>query len=254
MDAIVEATDLVKHYRMGDPLVEALRGASLAVKQGEFLVIMGASGSGKSTLMHIMGCLDHPTSGKLFIDGEDISRVNSSRLADLRNHKIGFVFQQFNLLARTTAVHNVELPLLYGGVGTGERRRRAVAAPREGRAWPPPRPLPNQLSGGEQQRVAIARALINEAPIIMADEPTGNLDTRSGIDILRILQDLNVAGITLVMVTHEREVAEHGDRIVHIRDGKIRGEEPVKVKRHISEAPPPDEEPSAEEDLEGAQE
>jgi len=254
MDAIVEATDLVKHYRMGDQLVEALRGASLAVKQGEFLVIMGASGSGKSTLMHIMGCLDHPTSGKLFIDGEDISRVNSSRLADLRNHKIGFVFQQFNLLARTTAVHNVELPLLYGGVGTGERRRRAVAALEKVGLGHRLDHYPNQLSGGEQQRVAIARALINEAPIIMADELTGNLDTRSGIDILRILQDLNVAGITLVMVTHEREVAEHGDRIVHIRDGKIRGEEPVKVKRHISEAPPPDEEPSAEEDLEGAQE
>jgi putative ABC transport system ATP-binding protein len=230
-DTIIEVTDLVKHYSMGDQLVEALRGVSLKVEQGEFLVIMGASGSGKSTLMHIMGCLDHPTSGTLLISGQDISKVNSAKLAELRNNKIGFVFQQFNLLARTTALNNVELPLLYAGVGSGERRKRAQGALEKVGLSHRLGHYPNQLSGGEQQRVAIARALISDPPIIMADEPTGNLDTRSGIEILEILQGLSDNGITLVMVTHEREIAEHGDRIIHIRDGKIRGEEPVAGKR-----------------------
>ena len=237
MDAIISAVDLVKHYRMGDQLVEALRGVSLKVRRGEFLVIMGASGSGKSTLMHIMGCLDHPTSGSLDIDGDDISRVNASRLAELRNGKIGFVFQQFNLLARTTAVHNVELPLLYAGVSSAERRRRATAALERVGLGHRMGHYPNQLSGGEQQRVAIARALINDPPIIMADEPTGNLDTRSGMEILDILQELNGVGITLVMVTHEREVAEHGDRIILLRDGLITGTEEVSTKR-FSSLPP----------------
>jgi putative ABC transport system ATP-binding protein len=235
-DTIIETTDLVKHYQMGDQLVEALRGVSLQVRQGEFLVIMGSSGSGKSTLMHIMGCLDHPTSGKLLINEQDISTVNSAKLAELRNQKIGFVFQQFNLLARTTALNNVELPLLYAGVSSAERRRRAEAALDKVGLSHRLGHYPNQLSGGEQQRVAIARALINDPPIIMADEPTGNLDTRSGIEILEILQDLNGNGITLVMVTHEREVAEHGDRIIHIRDGRIRGDEPVPQKRSASQA------------------
>ena len=237
MDAIVRAVDLVKHYQMGDQLVEALRGVSLEVRRGEFLVIMGASGSGKSTLMHIMGCLDHPTRGSLDIDGDDISRVGASRLAELRNSKIGFVFQQFNLLARTTAVHNVELPLLYAGIGSAERRRRATAALERVGLGHRLGHYPNQLSGGEQQRVAIARALINDPPIIMADEPTGNLDTRSGLEILNILQELNSAGITLVMVTHEREVAEHGDRIILIRDGLLIGAEDVEVKRYASRPP-----------------
>lgn len=221
MNALIETRDLVKNYTMGDQTVEALRGVSLEIGDGEFVVIMGASGSGKSTLMHIMGCLDHPTSGSLVIDGEDISTVSSSRLAALRNRMIGFVFQQFNLLARTTAVHNVELPLLYAGIGSSERRRRAVAALEKVGLGHRLDHYPNQLSGGEQQRVAIARALINEAPIVMADEPTGNLDTKSGSEILSILKDLNSTGITLVMVTHERQVAESGDRIVHIRDGEL---------------------------------
>lgn len=233
---MIRTTDLVKHYQMGDQLVEALRGITLDVTKGEFLVIMGASGSGKSTLMHIMGCLDHPTSGSLLIGDEDISKVGSARLAELRNKRIGFVFQQFNLLARTTAVHNVELPLLYAGVSSGDRRRRAVAALEKVGLGHRLGHYPNQLSGGEQQRVAIARALINDPPIIMADEPTGNLDTRSGIEILEILQDLNENGITLVMVTHERDVAEHGDRIIHLRDGKITGDEPVTERRSASEA------------------
>ena len=237
MDAIVRAVDLIKHYQMGDQLVEALRGVSLEVRRGEFLVIIGASGSGKSTLMHIMGCLDHPTRGSLDIDGDDISRVGPSRLAELRNSKIGFVFQQFNLLARTTAVHNVELPLLYAGIGSAERRRRATTALERVGLGHRLGHYPNQLSGGEQQRVAIARALINDPPIIMADEPTGNLDTHSGLEILNILQELNGAGITLVMVTHEREVAEHGDRIILIRDGLLIGAEDVEVKRYASRPP-----------------
>ena len=236
MDSIIHTTNLVKHYKMGDQLVEALRGVSVSVEKGEFLVIMGASGSGKSTLMHIMGCLDHPTSGSLLIDGDDISKVSSSRLAELRNSKIGFVFQQFNLLSRTTAVHNVELPLLYAGVGSSERRRRAVEALEKVGLGHRLGHYPNQLSGGEQQRVAIARALINDPPIIMADEPTGNLDTRSGVEILEILQELHSNGITLVMVTHERGVAEHGDRIIHLRDGTVVGSEAVASRRHASEA------------------
>lgn len=235
MEVIIRTSDLVKHYRMGDQLVEALRGVSLEVRGGEFLVIMGASGSGKSTLMHIMGCLDHPTSGTVKIDGEDISLVSSGRLAELRNNKIGFVFQQFNLLARTTAENNVELPLLYAGVGAAERCKRAVAALEQVGLGHRLSHYPNQLSGGEQQRVAVARALITNPPIIMADEPTGNLDTLSGIDILEILQGLNGKGITLVMVTHEREVAEHGDRIIHIRDGKIKGDEAVAKRRVASD-------------------
>lgn len=233
---IIQATDLVKHYSMGDQVVEALRGVNLSVSAGEFLVIMGSSGSGKSTLMHIMGCLDHPTSGKLLIDGEDISRVTDARLASLRNSKIGFVFQQFNLLSRTTALQNVALPLLYAGTTSADRRRRSTAALEKVGLGHRLTHYPNQLSGGEQQRVAIARALINDPPIIMADEPTGNLDTRSGVEILEILQELNDAGITLVMVTHERDVAEHGDRIVLVRDGLVRGEEVVSDRRSAADA------------------
>jgi putative ABC transport system ATP-binding protein len=235
MSVIIQAEELTKKYRMGDQAVDALCGVSLDVSPGEFVVIMGASGSGKSTLMHILGCLDHPTSGNLWIDGEDISKVHTNRLADLRNKKIGFVFQQFNLLARTTAANNVELPLLYSGIGAGERRRRARASLEQVGLGHRTGHVPSQLSGGEQQRVAIARALVNNPPIIMADEPTGNLDSRSGIEILAILQELNGAGKTLVMVTHDRSVAEHGDRIILLRDGRIVGEEKVEIKRSAGE-------------------
>lgn len=228
---IIEATELVKNYSMGDQLVRALRGVSLEVRSGEFLVIMGASGSGKSTLMHIMGCLDHPTSGNLVIDGEDMSKVSPSRLADMRNKKIGFVFQQFNLLSRTSALNNVELPLLYSGTGSAERREMATRSLQQVGLGHRLDHYPNQLSGGEQQRVAIARALVNHPSIIMADEPTGNLDTLSGIEILSILQSLNAEGITLVMVTHEGDIAEHGNRIIHLRDGEIVGEEKVQTRR-----------------------
>ena len=227
MEAIIRATGVIKTYRMGDQTVDALRRVSLDVLEGEFIVIMGASGSGKSTLMHILGCLDHPTSGGLVIDGENISKVGSGHLAEMRNRKIGFVFQQFNLLARTSAVSNVELPLLYAGIGAGERRRRARESLEQVGLGERAAHLPSQLSGGEQQRVAVARALVNNPPIIMADEPTGNLDSRSGIEVLAILQELKAAGKTLVMVTHDKNVANHGDRIVHLRDGLVVGEEAV---------------------------
>ena len=236
MDTVIEASEIVKHYQMGDQVVQALRGVSLSVSRGEFLVIMGASGSGKSTLMHIMGCLDHPTSGRLVVDGVDISRVNGNYLAEMRNRKIGFVFQQFNLLARTPAINNVELPLLYSGTGAGERRRRAKEALEMVGLGHRLGHYSSQLSGGEQQRVAIARALINNPQIVMADEPTGNLDTRAGTEILAILQERKSRGITVVMVTHERAVAEHGDRIIHLRDGLITGESVVRKKRLASEA------------------
>lgn len=227
MENVIQCSRLVKNYTMGFQVVEALRGVTLDVRKGEFLVLMGPSGSGKSTLLHIMGCLDHPTSGSLTIEGRDVIRFSDNSLAELRNRDIGFVFQQFNLLPRTTALSNVELPLLYAGVGSGDRRRRALEAlDRVGLSHRVGH-YPNQLSGGEQQRVAIARALVNGPGIIMADEPTGNLDTRSGREILRELEKLNTQGITLVMVTHERELAEHGDRILEMRDGLVTASHPV---------------------------
>lgn len=224
MEWILRAESLVKNYYVGEEVVKALRGVSIEVAPGEFLVLMGPSGSGKSTLMHILGCLDHPTSGKLYVDGEDVSHVDENRLAELRNKKIGFVFQQFNLLPRTSALSNVELPLLYAGVSAAERKKRALECLEHVGLGHRVNHHPNQLSGGEQQRVAIARALITNPQVIMADEPTGNLDTKAGEEILAILEGLRERGITIVMVTHEREVAEHGDRIIHLRDGKIIGE------------------------------
>ncbi|MBN1290021.1 MAG: ABC transporter ATP-binding protein [Actinobacteria bacterium] len=228
---MILATELVKHYRVGDHIVEALRGVTLTVPKNEFLAIMGPSGSGKSTLMHILGCLDHPTSGTLHIDEEEINITNQNRLAELRNKKIGFVFQQFNLLSRTSAINNVELPLLYAGASASERHKRAQKALEMVGLGHRTGHFPNQLSGGEQQRVAIARALITDPPVILADEPTGNLDTKSGNEVLAILQSLHKRGITLIMVTHERDVGEHADRIVHMLDGRITGDEMVEDKK-----------------------
>jgi putative ABC transport system ATP-binding protein len=218
---VLEARDVTKRYVLDEVVVNALDSVELEVRRGEMLAIMGPSGSGKSTLMHIIGLLDHPTSGTVTIDGQDVSDMKPNQLAAVRNKRIGFVFQSFNLLARTTAVANVELPLIYAGILGGERARRAKAALERVGLGERLRHMPNQLSGGQQQRVAIARALVTEPSIVLADEPTGNLDSRSGVEVMQILQGLNDQGITVVLVTHDARVARHAQRVVHIADGRI---------------------------------
>jgi putative ABC transport system ATP-binding protein len=220
-DAVLEVRDVTKSYVLDEVVVNALRGVDLEVHRGEMLAIMGPSGSGKSTLMHIVGLLDHPTNGVVTVDGEDVSGMKPNELATVRNKRIGFVFQSFNLLARTTAQVNVELPLVYSGISGAERSRRARAALERVGLGSRLGHMPNQLSGGQQQRVAIARALVTEPSIVLADEPTGNLDSTSGIEVMQILQDLNDAGITVVLVTHDARVARHAQRVVHIEDGQI---------------------------------
>jgi len=220
-DIVLEARDVSKSYVLDEVVVNALQGVDLEVRRGEMLAIMGPSGSGKSTLMHIVGLLDHPTTGTVTIDGEDVSHMAPNALAAVRNKRIGFVFQSFNLLARTTAQTNVELPLVYAGVGGGERVRRAKEALERVGLGQRLQHMPNQLSGGQQQRVAIARALVTEPSIVLADEPTGNLDSQSGVEVMKILQDLNAQGITVVIVTHDARVARHAQRVVHIADGRV---------------------------------
>jgi len=221
VDVVLEARDVTKRYILDEVEVNALRGIDLQVCRGEMLAIMGPSGSGKSTLMHIVGLLDHPTTGTVTIDGVDVSHMEQNQLAAVRNKRIGFVFQSFNLLARTTAQTNVELPLIYAGVSGTERARRAREALERVGLGNRLGHMPNQLSGGQQQRVAIARALVTEPSIVLADEPTGNLDSRSGIEVMAMLQDLNAQGITVVVVTHDARVARHAQRVVHVADGRI---------------------------------
>lgn len=221
LDAVLQARDVTKRYILDEVEVSALRGVDLEVCRGEMLAIMGPSGSGKSTLMHIVGLLDHPTTGVVRIDGEDVSHMNPNQLAAVRNKRIGFVFQSFNLLARTTAQANVELPLIYAGFSGGERARLGKAALERVGLGNRLGHMPNQLSGGQQQRVAIARALVTQPSIVLADEPTGNLDSKSGVEVMSILQELNEQGITVVLVTHDARVARHAQRVVHIRDGQI---------------------------------
>jgi putative ABC transport system ATP-binding protein len=231
--SLVEVRDLVRVYRMGEVEVRALDGVSLSISAGEFLAVMGPSGSGKSTLMNTLGCLDRPTSGSYVLDGIDVARMGADERAEVRNAKIGFVFQTFNLLPRTTAIENVELPLLYGRAPLGPRERveRARRSLRlvglEARALH----HPSQLSGGQQQRVAIARALITDPAIILADEPTGNLDSKTSEDVLRTFQDLNEQGKTVILITHEPDVALHARRIVGMRDGRIVRDETVEQVR-----------------------
>ena len=235
---VISVRDLVKTYTVGEVVVRALRGANMDVEAGEFVAITGPSGSGKSTLMHILGCLDRPTSGQYLLDGHDVSQMSKDELAIIRNKKIGFVFQGFNLLSRTTALDNVELPLLYNGgskMKASERHRRAMDALSIVGLADRYHHLPNQLSGGQQQRVAIARSLINEPSIILADEPTGNLDTRTSIEVMDIFQRLNrERGITIILITHEMDIAEHGTRFIRFRDGRIQIDEKIAKRRDAS--------------------
>ncbi|HCF37817.1 MAG TPA: macrolide ABC transporter ATP-binding protein [Thermosipho africanus] len=224
MEIVFEMNQVKKIYKMGDVDVKALDGISFKIKKGEFVIIMGSSGSGKSTTLHIMGCLDKPTSGNVYIDGVDVSKLNDKLLAKIRGEKIGFVFQQFNLLPRLTALENVELPMMYKGVPLKKRRKRAKELLELVGLGDRINHKPTQLSGGQMQRVAIARALANEPSYILADEPTGNLDSKSGEDILEIFKRLNKDGMTVVIVTHDPELELLGNHVIFLRDGKIQEE------------------------------
>ncbi len=233
---VIQLDHIHKTYTMGDVNVHALRGVSLTIREGEFVAIMGASGSGKSTTMNIIGCLDRPTRGTYILDGQDVSEMSKDERADIRCQKIGFVFQGFNLLARTSALENVELPMLYAGLETSERHRRALEALAAVGLAGREQNHPNQLSGGQQQRVAVARSLVNNPALILADEPTGNLDSRTAVEVMEIFQRLNSErGITLVLVTHEPDIAQYAQRIVVFKDGKIKRDYQIEEPRNAAQ-------------------
>jgi putative ABC transport system ATP-binding protein len=219
--ALIETVDLWKSYQMGTEEVHALRGVSIQIERGEYVAIMGPSGSGKSTLMNLIGCLDTPSKGSYLLNNKQVSAMNDDELARIRNEEIGFVFQTFNLLPRATALHNVELPLIYAGVSSKDRAVRANEALDKVELGDRKGHRPNQMSGGQRQRVAIARALVNNPSILLADEPTGNLDSRTGVEIMALFERLHDAGNTIVLVTHEADVAAHAHRTIHIRDGQV---------------------------------
>ena len=223
---VIRIVEIVKNFKIGTVLVEALRKVSIVINKNEFVAIMGPSGSGKSTMMNILGCLDTPTSGSYFLNGEDVSKMDDNSLAEIRNRQIGFVFQTFNLLPRSTALENVMLPLIYAGVAKGKRIDRATEVLDEVKLSDRMAHKPNELSGGQRQRVAIARALVNNPAIILADEPTGNLDSKTSLEILGLLEDIHKMGNTVIIVTHEEDIALHAHRIIRLMDGKISSDEP----------------------------
>ena len=219
--ALIETTDLWKTYVMGTEEIHALRGVDISIERGEYVAIMGPSGSGKSTLMNLIGCLDTPSKGSYMLNNTQVGQMNDDELARIRNEEIGFVFQTFNLLPRATALHNVELPLVYAGIPSRDRLVRAKAAMEKVELADRMGHRPNQLSGGQRQRVAIARALVNNPSILLADEPTGNLDSKTGAEIMSLFDKLSAAGNTIILVTHEADIAEHARRVIHIRDGRV---------------------------------
>ena len=227
MPKVIQIEQLKKTYHLGKVKVEALRGVSFEINIGEFVSIMGPSGSGKSTLMHIIGCLDYPTEGKYFLSGQDVSKLNDNQLALFRNQKIGFVFQEFNLLPKATILRNVELPLTYNNTSSKNKKRLAVQALEEVGLGDRLKHRPNEISGGQKQRVAIARALINRPSIILADEPTGNLDSKTGQDIMKMIDKLHDEGNTIILVTHEQEIARYAKRVIHLKDGIIDRDEVI---------------------------
>jgi putative ABC transport system ATP-binding protein len=235
MNSVIQLEEIHKYYDLGETRVHALRGVSLEIEAAGFVAIMGASGSGKSTLMNLLGCLDRPSSGRYLLDGVDVAQLDKNTLAGIRNRKLGFVFQGFNLLARTTALENTELPTLYSPIDKAERRKRSTEAlARVGLANRADH-FPSQMSGGQQQRVAIARALVNQPSILLADEPTGNLDSRTAVEIMQIFQELNDRGLTIVLVTHEPDISQFAKRVIVFRDGKIRKDEQVTSRPRASE-------------------